>query len=114
MRSVVRFASGWEATGKLASAITAVLGVLVAAAKWWPRRGVTVDADAALEALAVAVRRQWEGEQTLRRLADPRQLPLRWVNGERDGVMDYWEVISGVGGRKTPIDLDGCLDEISR
>ena len=51
-------------------------------------------------------------EQTLRRLADPRPLPLRWVNCERDGVMDYWEVISGVAGRETPIDLDGCLDEI--
>jgi hypothetical protein len=108
----VLFKSGWEATSKLASAITAVIGVLVAVAKWWPRRGATVDANAALEALAVAVRRQWESEQTLRRLADPRPLPLRWVNCEHDGVMDYWEVISGVAGSETPIDLDGCLDEI--
>ena len=99
-------------SAELASAITAVLGVLGAAAKWWPRQGVTVDADTALDALAVAVRRQWEDEQTLRRLADPRPLPLRWVTCERDGVMDYWEVISGVAGRETPIDLDGCLDEI--
>lgn len=108
----VLFKSGWEATSKLASAITAVISVLVAVAKWWPRRGATVDADAALEALAGAVRRQWEDEQTLRRLADPRPLPLRWVACERDGVMDYWEVISGVAGRETPIDLDGCLDEV--
>jgi hypothetical protein len=108
----VWFASGWEAIGKLAAVITGVLGVLGAVARWWPRRGVTIDADAALEALAVAVRRQWEAEQTLRRLADPRPLPLRWAACEHDGVMDYGEVICGVAGRETPIDLDGCLDEI--
>ena len=68
--------------------------------------------DASLDDLAVAVRRQWEDEQALRRVADPRPLPLRWVTCEHDGVMDYWEVISGVAGRETPIDLDGCLDEI--
>ena len=104
--------SGWEAIPKLAAAITGVLTLLGAVAKWWPRRGVTGDADAALEALAVAVRRQWEAEQTERGLADPWPLPLCWVNCERDGVMDYWEVISGVAGRETPIDLGGCLDEI--
>ena len=105
-------ASGWKTAGSAATAITAVIGALVAVAKWWPRRGGTGDADAALEDLAVAVRRQWEAEQTLRRLADPRPLPLCWVNCEHGGVMDYWEVISGVAGRETPIDLHGCLDEI--
>jgi hypothetical protein len=103
---------GWETAGKLAGAITGVLTLLGVVAKWWPRRGVTGDADAALEDLAVAVRRQWEAEQTLRRLADPWPLPLCWVTCEHDAVMDYWEVISGVAGRETPIDLGGCLDEI--
>ena len=86
--------------------------MLGAVAKWWPRRGGTVDADAALEALAKEVGSQWEAEQTLRRLADPRPLPLRWVNCKDDEAMDHWEVIRRAPGRKTKIDLHGCLDLI--
>ncbi|OXR47807.1 Serine/threonine-protein kinase PknD [Nocardia cerradoensis] len=108
----VWLASGWETIGKVAGLITAVIGVLTAVAARWPGQRTTVDPDAALEALAGAVREQWHAEERLRRLADPRPLQLRWGNCGRDGVMDYWEVIRGVEGCDNPIELGGRLDEI--
>ncbi|WP_063002330.1 NACHT domain-containing protein [Nocardia mikamii] len=108
----VWLASGWETIGKVAGLITAVIGVLTAVAARWPGQRTMVDPDAALEALAGAVREQWQAEERLRRLADPRPLRLHWDNCGRDGVMDYWEVIRGVEGCDTPIELGGRLDEI--
>ncbi|MET8654291.1 NACHT domain-containing protein [Nocardia aurea] len=108
----VWFASGWETTGKVAGAATAVIGVMSTVAARWPRRQSAADPATALEASATAVREQWQTEEKLHRLADPRPLPLRWTTCARDGVMDYWEVIRGVEGRETPIDLDGRLDDI--
>ncbi|PSR69237.1 hypothetical protein C8258_04845 [Nocardia sp. MDA0666] len=108
----VWLASGWETIGKVAGLITAVIGVLTAVAARWPGQRTTVDPDAALEALAGAVREQWQAEERLRRLPDPRPLQLHWENCRRDGVMDYWEVIRGVEGCDTPIELGGRLCEI--
>ncbi len=108
----VWFASGWESIGKVAGAATAVIGVMSTVAARWPRRPSAADSATALEASATAVREQWQSEEKLHRLADPRPLPLRWTTCARDGVMDYWEVIRGVEGRETPIDLDGRLDDI--
>lgn len=53
------------------------------------------DPGAVADRLAVAVRRQWEGEARARRLADPYPLPVAW----RGADPDLAEVTGGLAGR---------------
>lgn len=66
---------------------------------------------AATEALAVAVRGQWEAEERLRRIHDPFPLTTRWDLAP-DHLMDHWQSIWGTPDRDTAIPLDGSGDQL--
>ena len=67
--------------------------------------------DGALVELAEAVTEQWQAEQRLRRLQDPRPLPVRWTAADTL-LMDHWENITGGSGRRAPGTLAGRLDQV--
>jgi transcriptional regulator with XRE-family HTH domain len=63
--------------------------------------------------LAHAVRARWQREEEQRQIHDPFPLPVRWrtVEGE---LTDSWTNIrkAAVGGRASPLNLSGRLDQI--
>jgi hypothetical protein len=67
--------------------------------------------DEMAEALAIAVRSQWEAEEQVRRVHDPFPLPARWTTA-REHLMDQWQNIHGDPGRRDPLSLDGHGDHI--
>jgi NACHT domain len=67
--------------------------------------------DAMAEALAIAVRTQWEAEEHLRRVHDPFPLPARWTNAP-DLLVDHWPKINNDPSVVEPLLLDGHGDHI--
>ncbi|MFI1102257.1 NACHT domain-containing protein [Streptomyces melanogenes] len=63
----------------------------------------------AADALAEAVRLHWQAEWRLRRLQDPRPLPVRWTTAD-PWLADAPENIGGGGDAR----FDGVLDDIAR
>ncbi|GDY29504.1 hypothetical protein GTS_11370 [Gandjariella thermophila] len=81
---VVWTAPGVSTTTWLTGVAVAFLLVLAAADPWLRRSRVSGLAsdeqlDAAADALATALRRQWQAERDARGLTDPEPLPLRWA-----------------------------------
>ncbi len=123
---VVFFASqGREYADQWASILSFVVTALVAAAAmigWLRQRAKgrgdlgTLDvaepeADAVAaraERLAAKVEHVWKSEELRQRLLDPGPLPVSWRT-VGPPVSDHWRVI---GGKDTPIDLDGSLDDL--
>ncbi|MFC4533799.1 NACHT domain-containing protein [Sphaerisporangium dianthi] len=58
--------------------------------------------------LAAKVEQVWKSEELRQRLLDPEPLPVSWRT-VGPPVSDHWRVI---GGKDTPIDLDGSLDDL--
>lgn len=119
---VLRFSEGDLDRGdKLASIVSmaitivtlplSVLAIIVAVRQSQPARAVITVAerlDAMAEALAIAVRSQWEAEEQVRRVNDPFPLPVRWSNAP-EHLHDHWQTIHG---EPTPLILDGHGDHI--
>ncbi|HEV2783005.1 MAG TPA: NACHT domain-containing protein [Actinophytocola sp.] len=76
-----------------------------------PAVGLPERLDALAEALAMAVRAQWEAEEQVRRIHDPFPLPARWTAAS-EHLMDHWQNIYGDPRRSDPIELDGHGDHI--
>lgn len=76
-----------------------------------PVIGLSDRLDAMAEALAIAVRAQWEAEEQVRRIHDPFPLPARWTNAP-EHLTDHWQNIWGDPRRQHPIVLDGHGDHI--
>ena len=88
-----------------------VLAIIVSIRQNRPARVVLTGMerlDAMAEALAIAVRSQWEAEEQVRRVHDPFPLHSRWTNAS-ERVHDHWETIRG---EPTPLVLDGHGDHI--
>ncbi len=113
----------WRHSGlEQASWLAAVLALFGALAGWWWRLGRGPGgqdgealADYAAAGLARAVRDQWQREESLRRVAEPIPLPVRWVTVP-PGLADHWANIRRdpdprTGG--TPLWLDGALDQVA-
>lgn len=104
---VVWTAPGVSSTTWLAGVAVAFLLVLAAADPWLRRSRVTglssdEQLDEAADALAAALRRQWQAERDARGLTDPEPLPLRWSAAD-PSLVD--EAVAGVAPR-------GRLDQV--
>ncbi|MET1074061.1 MAG: NACHT domain-containing protein, partial [Umezawaea sp.] len=67
--------------------------------------------DAVADAIADAVRAQWESEEQIRHVHDPFPLPFRWADSDPD-VMDHWQNVNGTPDDDTALDLSGRGDHI--
>lgn len=67
--------------------------------------------DAIMDAIADAVRLQWEAEEQIRHVHDPFPLPVRWRNAE-DDLADHWQNIKGTPDDGDPLVLDGQGDHV--
>lgn len=67
--------------------------------------------DAVADAIAEAVRAQWEAEEEIRHVHDPFPLPFRWRNAD-DDMMDHWQNINGSPDDDTAVVLDGQGDHV--
>lgn len=80
-----------------------------------PRRHSIADVrvQQALSTLAEETRATLRAEERARRVADPRPLPVRWINAA-DELMDHWENIKHDQENPLPMNLAGELDEIAK
>lgn len=67
--------------------------------------------DAVTNALADAVRTQWEAEEQIRHVHDPFPLPFRWRDAE-DDLADHWQNIRRTPHDGAALELDGEGDHI--
>jgi hypothetical protein len=69
------------------------------------------DLDKLADGLAIGVQRQWQAEEGLRRVNDPRSLPVRWqATAAAQAVADAWADVEGLaadGARRRPPDPAG-------
>ncbi|MEU7137120.1 NACHT domain-containing protein [Streptomyces sp. NPDC046261] len=82
-----------EVAGTASSVAAAVTGLFGLLAVWAGRPGRTpadpARTEAAADALAALVRRQWEDEAVLRQLFDPAPLPVLWSDCLAPGLSDH-------------------------
>ncbi|MFI1629066.1 NACHT domain-containing protein [Streptomyces noursei] len=110
--SVALWAAHHFHLGTAATAVTAVLALTPMYQSWASYRADREDAvsltalEQQAEALAQAVRRQWEEEASLRRLNDPYSVPVSWQAAPAD-LAESWSQLQAVatgwpGGPPTP------------
>ncbi|OKJ95641.1 NACHT domain-containing protein [Amycolatopsis sp. CB00013] len=110
----------WDDADKKASVVGAAAGVsallLALSQELRPRRtgrrGQPADLDHLAGQLVENVVGQWLDEETVRRVHDPRPLPVRWSNAP-DRLADHWALIHRAAARNDAIDLSGQLEDIA-
>ena len=92
-----------------------VLGVIISV-RHPPDTGMVTslesDLNAIADSIAMAVRRQLETEERIRRIHDPFPLPVRWHGGPAV-LMDHWQSINGSPGKRQAISLTGHSDHLA-
>ncbi|MBZ4320102.1 NACHT domain-containing protein [Streptomyces huiliensis] len=97
--SVVGLRGDHEQASTVASVLGTAFGLFAVLSMWaWRGRGRRGQSTGdqiteAGEALARAVRRQWENEAVLRQLFDPAPLPVVWADSDLAGVSDHRRLV---------------------